>query len=98
MLLVTRTTMVAPTPTMLCGVLSALWSMPTVITSFNHFLSMLHMLIVLVAISKDEYLETVGPTMVAEEGGDLRFYERQIEELEWIMGNDVEELYRALGG
>ncbi|KAJ5223657.1 hypothetical protein N7468_008199 [Penicillium chermesinum] len=51
-----------------------------------------------VAISKDEYLEAVGPTMVAEEGGDLRFYERQIEELEWMMGHDVEELYKALGG
>lgn len=36
--------------------------------------------------------------MVSQDGGDLRFYERQIEEMEWMMGNDVEQLYKALGG
>ncbi|KAJ5725880.1 uncharacterized protein N7483_007237 [Penicillium malachiteum] len=51
-----------------------------------------------VAISKDEYLESVPAAMVAAMGGDERFYERQIEELHWMMGNDVEELYKALGG
>lgn len=52
----------------------------------------------LVAISKEEYLEAVPAAMVAASGGDERFYERQIEELEWQMGNDIEELYKALGG
>lgn len=52
----------------------------------------------LVAISKEEYLEAVPAAMVASSGGDERFYERQIEELEWQMGNDIEELYKALGG
>ncbi|KAJ5639379.1 uncharacterized protein N7484_007241 [Penicillium longicatenatum] len=51
-----------------------------------------------VAISKEEYLESVPAAMVAAHGGDEEFYQRQIEELQWMMGNDVEELYKALGG
>ncbi|KAJ5797726.1 uncharacterized protein N7503_007022 [Penicillium pulvis] len=51
-----------------------------------------------VAISKEEYLEAAPPAMVATEGGDEEFYQRQIDELHWMIGNDVEELYKALGG
>ncbi|KAJ5623259.1 hypothetical protein N7490_011864 [Penicillium lividum] len=51
-----------------------------------------------VAISKEEYLESVPSALVVAMGGDEGYYERQIEELQWMMGNDVEELYKALGG
>lgn len=56
------------------------------------------MLTQLVAISKEEYLEAAPAAMVATEGGDEDFYQRQIDELHWMIGNDVEELYKALGG
>ncbi|KAJ5930260.1 hypothetical protein N7466_005753 [Penicillium verhagenii] len=51
-----------------------------------------------VAISKEEYLEAAPAAMVASMGGDEDYYQRQIEELHWMIGNDVEELYKALGG
>ncbi|KAJ6114659.1 hypothetical protein N7486_000437 [Penicillium sp. IBT 16267x] len=51
-----------------------------------------------VAISKEEYLEAAPAVMMATQGGDEEYYQRQIEELHWLMGNDVEELYKALGG
>jgi hypothetical protein len=35
--------------------------------------------------------------MVAAEGGDEEFYQRQIDELQWVIGNDIEELYKTLG-
>lgn len=56
------------------------------------------MLISIVAISKEEYLDVAPAVMVATEGGDEEFYQRQIDELQWMIGNDVEELYKALGG
>lgn len=36
--------------------------------------------------------------MVSAEGVDEDYYQRQIEELGWMIGDDVEELYKALGG
>ncbi|CAI7576404.1 unnamed protein product [Penicillium pancosmium] len=50
-----------------------------------------------VALSKEEYLENVPVAMVAAEGGDEEFYQRQIDELQWTIGNDIEELYKTLG-
>jgi hypothetical protein len=35
--------------------------------------------------------------MVAAEGGDEEFYQRQIDELQWVMSNDIEDLYKTLG-
>lgn len=51
-----------------------------------------------VSMSKQEYLEMVPSIMVAMEGGDENFYSRQIEDLEFLMRDDVEQLYKALGG
>lgn len=50
-----------------------------------------------VALNKEEYLEQVPPAMVAAEGGDEEFYQLQIDELQWVIGNDIEELYKTLG-
>jgi hypothetical protein len=35
--------------------------------------------------------------MVAAEGGDEEFYQGQIDKLHWVIGKDVEELYKTLG-
>jgi hypothetical protein len=50
-----------------------------------------------VALNKEEYLEQVPAVMVAAEGGDEEFYQRQIDELQWVMSNDIEDLYKTLG-
>ncbi|KAJ5458841.1 hypothetical protein N7530_010785 [Penicillium desertorum] len=50
-----------------------------------------------VALNKEEYLEQVPGAMVAAEGGDEEFYQGQIDKLHWVIGKDVEELYKTLG-
>lgn len=51
-----------------------------------------------VSMSKQEYLDMVPSIMVAMAGGDEDFYRRQIEDLEFQINDDVEQLYKALGG
>lgn len=51
-----------------------------------------------VSMSKQEYLDSVPAAMVAAAGGDEDFYRLQIEDLESQIGEDVEQMYKALGG
>lgn len=51
-----------------------------------------------VSMSKQEYLDLVPAAMVAAAGGDEDFYRLQIEDLESQIGEDVEQMYKALGG
>ncbi|KAJ9224333.1 hypothetical protein DTO027B5_4113 [Paecilomyces variotii] len=51
-----------------------------------------------VSMSKQEYLDSVPSAMVAVAGGHEDFYRRQMEELESHIGDDVEQMYKALGG
>lgn len=51
----------------------------------------------LVSMSKQEYLDSVLPA-VAKVLGDEDFYRHQIEDLESHMGDDIEYMYKALGG
>jgi thioredoxin reductase len=51
-----------------------------------------------VSMSKQEYLDAVPQGMVAAVGGDEDFYRLQIEDLKSQMGDDVEQMYKALGG
>lgn len=52
----------------------------------------------LVSMSKQEYLDSVPSAMVAVAGGHEDFCRRQMEELESHIGDDVEQMYKALGG
>lgn len=72
-------------------------SMPTVRFCPDRGLCGSSVLTLLVALNKEEYLEQVPPAMVAAEGGDEEFYQLQIDELQWVIGNDIEELYKTLG-
>lgn len=49
-------------------------------------------------MSKQEYLDSVPSAMMAVAGGHEDFYRRQMEELESHIGDDVEQMYKALGG
>jgi hypothetical protein len=49
-------------------------------------------------MSKQEYLDEVPTAMVAATGGDESFYREQIEALEFQVGDDIEQMYKALGG
>jgi hypothetical protein len=49
-------------------------------------------------MSKQEYLDEVPAAMVAAAGGDEEFYRDQIEALEFQLGDDIEQMYKALGG
>ncbi|GAB1195786.1 hypothetical protein APSETT444_005050 [Aspergillus pseudonomiae] len=51
-----------------------------------------------VSMSKQEYLDSVPLAMVAATGGDEDFYRNQVEGLEVQIGDDVEQLYKVLGG
>ncbi|KAL3471046.1 hypothetical protein BJX99DRAFT_267043 [Aspergillus californicus] len=51
-----------------------------------------------VSMSKQEYLDAVPAAMVKAAGGDEAMYRLQMEDLESQMGDDVEQLYKALGG
>ncbi|KAL3490614.1 hypothetical protein BJX62DRAFT_137110 [Aspergillus germanicus] len=51
-----------------------------------------------VSMSKQEYLDEVPTAMVAAAGGDEGFYREQIEALELQVGDDIEQMYQALGG
>ncbi|KAL2829418.1 hypothetical protein BDW59DRAFT_159008 [Aspergillus cavernicola] len=51
-----------------------------------------------VSMSKQEYLDVVPTAMVAAAGGDEGMYRLQIEHLESQIGDDVEQMYKALGG
>jgi hypothetical protein len=49
-------------------------------------------------MSKQEYLDEVPAAMVAAAGGDEQFYREQIEALEFELGDDIEQMYTAMGG
>jgi hypothetical protein len=49
-------------------------------------------------MSKQEYLDSVPPAVVAVAGGDEDFYRSQINGLEFEIRDDVEQMYKALGG
>ena len=51
-----------------------------------------------VSMSKQEYLDAVPTAMVAAAGGDEDFYRLQIQDLEFQVGDDVEQMFKALGG
>ncbi|KAJ5254060.1 hypothetical protein N7524_011240 [Penicillium chrysogenum] len=51
-----------------------------------------------VSMSKQEYLDAVPSAMVAAAGGDEDFYRLQIQDLEFQVGDDVEQMFKALGG
>ncbi|KAJ5082751.1 hypothetical protein N7532_011794 [Penicillium argentinense] len=49
------------------------------------------------AINKEDYLDKVPATMVMAEGGDEEFYQRQIDELNWQMDQDILEMAKIWG-
>ncbi|UDD62533.1 hypothetical protein AFCA_009847 [Aspergillus flavus] len=51
----------------------------------------------LVFISKQGYLDRFSSAMVAAAGGDEDFYS-QIEDLKFQNGDDIEQMYKVLGG